>query len=49
MEENVKIDMLTDRNNSTHLYDESAAHHIFDPIQSTYYKLFAELRSNLEK
>jgi len=26
-----------------------AAHRIFDRSQSTYYKLFAELKSNLEK
>jgi nucleotidyltransferase substrate binding protein (TIGR01987 family) len=42
------IDMLTDRNNSTHLYDESAAVSIFDRIQITYFKLFQELKSKLE-
>ena len=42
------IDMLTDRNNSTHLYDESAAVHIFDRIQITYFKLLQELKSKLE-
>lgn len=42
------IDMLTDRNNSTHLYDESAAVSIFDRIQITYFKLLQELKSKLE-
>ena len=42
------IDMVTDRNNSTHLYDESAAVHIFDRIQSIYFQLFQELKSALE-
>lgn len=42
------IDMLTDRNNSTHLYDESAAVHIFDRIQITYFKLLQALKSELE-
>lgn len=42
------IDMLTDRNNSTHLYDESAAVHIFDSIQNNYFKLLEELKSVLE-
>jgi hypothetical protein len=40
--------MLTDRNNSTHLYDESAAVSIFDRIQITYFKLLQELKSKLE-
>lgn len=43
------IEMLTDRNNSTHLYDETAALYIFDKIQITYYKLLKELQLNLEK
>ncbi len=43
------IDMLTDRNNSTHLYDESAALHIFDKIQTTYFQLLKDLQSNLEQ
>ena len=38
------MDMLTDRNNSTHLYDESAAVSIFDRIQITYFKLLQELK-----
>jgi len=42
------MDMLTDRNNSTHLYDESAAISIFDRIQITYFKLLQELKSKLE-
>jgi len=42
------MDMLTDRNNSTHLYDESAAVSIFDRIQITYFKLLQELKSKLE-
>lgn len=42
------IDMLTDRNNSTHLYDESAAVHIFDRIQITYFQLLQELKSQLK-
>ena len=42
------IDMLTDRNNSTHLYDESAAVSIFDRIQISYFKLLQELKSKLE-
>jgi len=42
------MDMLTDRNNSTHLYEESAAVSIFDRIQITYFKLLQELKSKLE-
>ncbi len=42
------IDMLTDRNNSTHLYDESAAVSIFDRIQTIYYNLLQELKLKLE-
>jgi nucleotidyltransferase substrate binding protein (TIGR01987 family) len=42
------IDMLTDRNNPTHLYDESAAVSIFDRIQITYFALLQELKSKLE-
>jgi nucleotidyltransferase substrate binding protein (TIGR01987 family) len=42
------MDMLTDRNNSTHLYDESTAVSIFDRIQITYFALLQELKSKLE-
>jgi nucleotidyltransferase substrate binding protein (TIGR01987 family) len=42
------MDMLTDRNNSTHLYDESTAVSIFDRIQITYFTLLQELKSKLE-
>jgi nucleotidyltransferase substrate binding protein (TIGR01987 family) len=42
------IDMLIDRNNPTHLYDESAAVSIFDRIQITYFALLQELKSKLE-
>jgi nucleotidyltransferase substrate binding protein (TIGR01987 family) len=42
------MDMLTDRNNPTHLYEESAAVSIFDRIQITYFKLLQELKSKLE-
>ncbi len=42
------MDMLTDRNNSTHLYDESTAISIFDRIQITYFTLLQELKSKLE-
>jgi nucleotidyltransferase substrate binding protein (TIGR01987 family) len=42
------MDMLTDRNNSTHLYDESAAASIFDRIQISYFKLLQELKLKLE-
>jgi nucleotidyltransferase substrate binding protein (TIGR01987 family) len=42
------MDMLTDRNNSTHLYEESAAVSIFDRIQITYFSLLQELKSKLE-
>jgi len=42
------IDMLIDRNNPTHLYEESAAVSIFDRIQITYFALLQELKSKLE-
>ncbi len=42
------MDMLTDRNNSTHLYDESTAISIFDRIQIIYFTLLQELKSKLE-
>ena len=42
------MDMLTDRNNSTHLYEESAAVSIFDRIQISYFKQLQELKSKLE-
>lgn len=43
------IDMLNDRNNSTHLYDESEARKIFDNIQINYFGLLNELKIFLEK
>lgn len=43
------IDMLNDRNNSTHLYDESEARKIFDNIQLSYFGLLNELKIFLEK
>lgn len=43
------IDMLSDRNNSTHLYDESTARHIFDRIQTDNFKLFQDLKLHLQK
>lgn len=43
------IDMLNDRNLSSHLYDEGSARNIFDKIQNKYFSLFVELQTNLEK
>jgi len=43
------IDMLNDRNNSTHLYDENEARKIFDNIQIKYFGLLNELKIFLEK
>ncbi len=43
------IDMLTDRNNSTHIYDETSALRIFDNIQTTWFQLFKDLKSKLEQ
>lgn len=42
------IDMLTDRNNSTHLYDESGAQRIFDNIQAKWLGLLKHLKLTLE-
>ena len=42
------IDMLTDRNNSTHLYDESGAQRIFDNIQVKWLGLLNHLKLTLE-
>ncbi len=43
------IDMLSDRNNSTHMYDESAARHIFDRIQTIYFNLLKELQLKMQQ
>lgn len=43
------IDMLNDRNNSTHLYDESVAQDIFNNIQKNYLKLLTDLKIKLLK
>ena len=41
-------DMLTDRNNSTHLYDETGAERIFDNIQAKWLGLLNHLKLTLE-
>ena len=43
------IDMLNDRNKSTHLYDETSARAIFDKIQIEYLKLLTDLKIILQK
>lgn len=43
------IDMLNDRNKSTHLYDETSARAIFDKIQIEYLKLLTDLKIILKK
>ncbi|MGN6803716.1 MAG: HI0074 family nucleotidyltransferase substrate-binding subunit [Ginsengibacter sp.] len=43
------IEMLTDRNSSTHLYDESAAQEIFDRIQTNRFKLLVDLKKKLKE
>lgn len=43
------IDMLNDRNKSTHLYDEVSARAIFDKIQTEYLKLLIDLKTILQK
>lgn len=43
------IEMLTDRNSSTHLYDESAAQEIFDRIQTNWFKLLVDLKKKLKE
>ena len=43
------IDMLDDRNRSSHLYDESVALGIFDKIQIEYFVLLTELKKYCQK
>ena len=43
------IDMLNDRNKSTHLYDETSARAIFDKIHIEYFKLLTDLKLVLQK
>ena len=43
------IDMLNDRNLSSHLYDEDSARAIFDKIQIKYFNLLIELKIFLQK
>jgi nucleotidyltransferase substrate binding protein (TIGR01987 family) len=42
------IDMLVDRNNSSHLYDENASREIFDKIFNKYFLLLNELKIFLQ-
>jgi nucleotidyltransferase substrate binding protein (TIGR01987 family) len=42
------IDMLNDRNKSSHLYDETSARGIFDKIQIEYLKLLTDLKIILQ-
>ncbi|MEO6328822.1 MAG: nucleotidyltransferase substrate binding protein [Ginsengibacter sp.] len=43
------IDMLDDRNKSSHLYDETLALAIFDKIQQEYIIILTEFRNNILK
>ncbi len=43
------IDMLDDRNKSTHLYDESLASEIFDKIQNQYFALLTEFKKTISE
>jgi nucleotidyltransferase substrate binding protein (TIGR01987 family) len=43
------IDMLDDRNRSSHLYDETIASGIFDKIQIEYLALLTEFRNSITK
>jgi len=36
------LEMIDDRNNAAHVYDEASAQRIVDRIRSTYHKAFAE-------
>ncbi len=43
------MQMLKDRNRTSHVYNEDIANEIADKILNVYYKLFHELESNFEK
>ena len=43
------MDMLDDRNRSSHLYDETIASGIFDKIQIEYFALLTEFRNSITK
>lgn len=43
------IDMLDDRNKSTHLYDESLSLEIFDKIQNLYFALLLDFKIKISK
>jgi|SRR5690242_3075930 len=43
------IEMFTDRNSSSHSYDESAAQEIFDRIQTNWFKLLTDLKKKLQE
>lgn len=43
------MEMLKNRNLTTHTYDELTARDVVDEIRNTYYVLFLELRNRLEK
>ncbi|SFE82088.1 nucleotidyltransferase substrate binding protein [Thermophagus xiamenensis] len=43
------MEMLKDRNRSSHTYDEDTAQEIIDAIRQVYYSLFCQLDSNLRQ
>ena len=43
------INMLDDRNKSSHLYDETIALEIFDKIQLQYFGLLTEFKNEITK
>ena len=43
------LEMVDDRNKTSHLYDEDMAKDVVDEIINTYYMLFLELREKMEQ
>ncbi|MGV8145865.1 MAG: HI0074 family nucleotidyltransferase substrate-binding subunit [Alkaliphilus sp.] len=46
---NIWLEMLQDRNRTSHTYDEASALDIFDTIQNVYVDVFEKLIANLER
>ena len=44
-----RLEMVDDRNKTSHLYDEDMAVDVIDEIIYTYYPLFLELQSKMER
>ncbi|WP_234028449.1 nucleotidyltransferase substrate binding protein [Lentibacillus sp. Marseille-P4043] len=43
------IDMMVDRNKTSHLYDEDEARYIYEKIRNRYNTLFLKLRDRMER